>query len=153
MHRWFVVLAAIAVLAVAALSTLPASSSRADDSTDAGVAGSGTDTAIWGDNDCSGIINVQDVLRNFIALLFPDRVEDIAGCPDMGATIVVPEPTPEPDQVQIQGGGPVIWGDVHCTEQIDETDPMAVLYYIAGLPDLGHSGYCPEVGSAITFTQ
>jgi CSLREA domain-containing protein len=111
----------------------------------------GTDTELWGDNDCSGVITIVDAIRDFLAILFPEDVEPIAGCPEMGSTIQAEEPADE--QALPQGGGPLIWGDVHCTESIEETDALAVLYYIVGLPDLGHSGFCPEVGQAITFTQ
>jgi hypothetical protein len=108
-------------------------------------------TEIWGDNDCSGVITVADAIRDFLAILFPEDVEPITGCPEMGSTINAEEP---PAAVALpQGGGPLIWGDVHCTESIEETDALAVLYYLAGLPDLGHSGFCPDVGTAVTFTQ
>jgi hypothetical protein len=106
-------------------------------------------TEKWGDNDCDGALAGNDVLRGIRAIVIPPHNPHIDGCPDMGATVQFV--TFDAGGVAPEGSGPLIWGDVHCTGFLDPADPLAVLRYMTGLPDLPHDGFCPEVGRAVTF--
>lgn len=88
---------------------------------------------LWGDLDCSNLINPIDSLK----LLRGDAGFDInyltEDCPQYGAAIPASVPaTP--------------WGDIDCSGQVDPIDSLKTLRYDAGL-SVSQSLDCPQINS------
>jgi predicted outer membrane repeat protein len=102
-------------------------------------------TETWGDNNCDGNIDLQDVERGLIALGLPELLESIAGCPDMGELIDFVDVHPA-------GAGTLIWGDAYCINGLNGIDVLVVLHYVVGTETIPFTaGFCPDVGDEVVF--
>ena len=101
-------------------------------------------TELWGDNDCSGVVDLGDVARGLLAVADRDAVEPVDGCPDMGEGLQFIDTQP-------QGAGAIFWGDTHCGSGLNGADPLDVLLHLADLPRNDVTGFCPEVGDEVVF--
>lgn len=94
-------------------------------------------TRVWGDVNCSGDVEPNDVvavLRHGSGL----DVDSPAGCP-----------SPD-EQVNIDGGSEVAWGNVDCGLQVDFFDSLKILLDGAGV-DVDQPAGCPDIGDVVVI--
>lgn len=92
---------------------------------------------LWGDDDCDGGVGATDGLKN---------LQDVAGLP-YGQTEPC-FPIGDPVGVGIAGFGQLIWGDVDCDGDVDSTDALSLLRWVAALP-VSQEPNCPEIGAQV----
>jgi hypothetical protein len=92
-------------------------------------------TLVWGDNDCSSVIDGGDGLLVLIHIAGISAASASAAmCPNLGQQIGFP-------------GGP-LWGDVNCSGSIDAQDVIVELRHVAGL-DSERTPDCAPIGQEI----
>jgi parallel beta-helix repeat protein len=94
---------------------------------------------ITGDLDCDLAVDPRDAL---LAVLHDSGAPDLSqedGCPHLGDEVTAP--------TALAPAASVTFGDVDCDGDIDTTDAMAILRYVAHLPaEPGAQGGCPAIG-------
>ncbi len=104
-------------------------------------------TELWGDNDCSGGFDTNDIQRGLLAVAAPDLLEAVSECPDMG------------EELQFIDAHPampahLIWGDVHCGDGLNGGDVLEVLRHVAALdPNPPGDSSCPHPGDVVVFAR
>ena len=96
------------------------------------------DSAVWGDNNCSG---GADPIDSLITLRFDAGLSANTGsCPGMGVV------------VEVLAASPHVWGDVDCGGGVNPVDSLKLLRFDAGM-SVQQEADCPELGSAVTITE
>jgi hypothetical protein len=89
---------------------------------------------IWGDNNCSSLVDPVDGL---LALRHDAGLPTNTGeCPAMGATVEV-------------GGQVIEWGDIDCNGTVDPVDGLKLLRHDSGLSVSQPEG-CPGIGAPVS---
>ncbi|MEO8458513.1 MAG: CSLREA domain-containing protein [Chloroflexota bacterium] len=96
-----------------------------------------TETVLWGDNDCNGLLQDNDVFLD---------LEAVSGIqpPAAAASGVC--------QVGTSYAGPTVWGDVDCSGTIDVQDALMILEYISVLQPTPPPG-CPALSDSVPLNQ
>ena len=104
-------------------------------------------TELWADNDCSGVIDTNDVQRGLFAAAAPELLDPVSGCPDMGEELQFVD-------AHTAGAGHLIWGDVHCGDGLNGQDALDVLRFVSGLGRTSDpGGLCPQPGDVVVFVR
>lgn len=100
---------------------------------------SGEAQYIQGDNNCDNDVGATDALAGLqhVAGLDPQQQP---GCPEIGAAL----------PASLPAGETPIFGDVDCDDDVDATDALKILQFIAALP-FNQTEPCPNIGADLTI--
>jgi hypothetical protein len=82
---------------------------------------------VWGDSDCSGVVNAVDSLAT---LRWKAGLSYISapGCPEIGIPML-----------------PTVWGDVDCSGVVNAVDSLTIQRWKVSLP-INQTQPCPVIG-------
>ena len=101
-------------------------------------------TELWGDHNCDGAIDGEDIERALLAIALPDEAASVVDCPDMEEVLQFVDLHPA-------GAGFIVWGDVYCSDAVNLLDVLDLLRQMAGTPRIEQPSFCPAVGDEVDF--